>query len=111
VLVPSATIAGGLIEVDNASAPVAPYNRMPISVVIYSHQNNGIIFVRPTFFPKMSQVQDVDLTNIENNKVLSWSGEKFVAKNMSGVYYNNDVPAVEDRFVNLTYFDEIGTNE
>jgi hypothetical protein len=114
-LVPHATINGRLIEIDNVNnfdfTPVAPKNRMPIAISIYSHETNGILFVRPTFFPLMSQVQDVDMNGIKNTNVLTWNGQKFIPKFMNGVYYNNDVPAVEDRFVNLTYFDEAETND
>lgn len=109
-LVPHGTINGRLIEIDNINnsnfTPVAPKNRMPIAISIFTHATNGIMFVRPTYFPTMSQVHDVDMTGIEINNVLAWDGQKFVSTYMSGVYYNNDVPSIEDRFVNLTYFDE-----
>ena len=115
-LIPHEGIAGRLIEIDNVTpvnspVPVAPKNRMPIAISLFSHATNGILFVRPTFFPTMSQVQDVDMSGIETNNVLAWDGQKFVAQYMSGVYYNDDVPPVEDRFQNLTYFDEAGLDD
>lgn len=110
VLVPDKNNAGQLIEIDDVNAPTAPYNRMPIAVSIYSHQNHGVLIVRPTFFPTMRQVKDVDMTGIETNNVLAWNGEKFVPKYMGGVYYDDDLPIVNDRFQNMTWFDQSDEN-
>lgn len=110
VLVPSATIDGGLIEFDDANAPQPPFNRMPIAVCVYSHQNHGILMIRPTFFPKMSQVKDVyiDYGTISQGQGLIWdtSEARFKAGFSGGVFYDDNLPAEEDRFDNLTYFDE-----
>lgn len=110
ILVPSATIAGGLIESDNASAPEAPLNRTPIAAVIYSHQNQGILYVRPTIFPKMNQVKDVylDYSQMTQGQGLVWNttNNRFEAGFSGGVFYDDNLPAEADRFPNLTYFDE-----
>lgn len=110
VLVPSATIDGGLIEVDNENAPQSPLNRMPIAAVVYSHQNHGILLVRPTFFPRMNQVKDVyvDYGTITQGQGLVWnnSENRFEPGFSGGVFYDDNLPAEEDRFDNLTYFDE-----
>ncbi len=110
ILVPSATVAGGLIEADDANAPEAPLNRTPICAVIYSHQNQGILYVRPTIFPKMSQVKDVyiDYGSLTQGQGLIWdtSEARFKAGFSGGVFYDDNLPAEADRFDNLTYFDE-----
>jgi len=110
ILVPSATVAGGLIEATDANAPQAPLNRTPIAAVIYSHQNRGILYVRPTIFPKMGQVKDVyiDYTSISQGQGLIWdsSESRFKPGFSGGVFYDDNLPAEADRFDNLTYFDE-----
>lgn len=110
VLVPSATVDGGLIEADDANAPEAPLNRTPIAAVIYSHQNHGILYVRPTIFPKMSQVKDVYIDNgqLTQGQGLVWNdtNSRFEAGFSGGVFYDDNLPAEADRFDNLTYFDE-----
>lgn len=112
ILVPSATIAGGLIEVDNQNAPQAPNNRMPIAVAIYSHQNHGILIVRPTFFPKMDQVQDVDVTGISSGQGLIYDQTlgKFKAGFSGGVFYDNNLPDRNNRFDGMTWFDQANTS-
>ena len=110
VLVPSATVDGGLIEADDANAPEAPLNRTPIAAVIYSHQNHGMLYVRPTIFPKMSQVKDVYIDNgqLTQGQGLVWNdtNSRFEAGFSGGVFYDDNLPAEADRFDNLTYFDE-----
>jgi len=110
ILVPSATVAGGLIEATDANAPEAPLNRTPICAVIYSHQNQGILYVRPTIFPKMSQVKDVYIDNsqLTQGQGLIWNNtnSRFEAGFSGGVFYDDNLPAEADRFQNLTYFDE-----
>jgi len=110
ILVPSATVDGELIEATDANAPQAPLNRTPIAAVIYSHQNQGILYVRPTIFPKMSQVKDVyiDYGSIGQGQSLVWdtSEARFKAGFSGGVFYDDNLPAEADRFNNLTYFDE-----
>lgn len=110
ILVPSATVAGGLIEIDDANAPQAPLNRTPIAVTIYSHQNQGILWVKQIRFPKMSQVKDVyiDYNSIGQGQTLVWdtSEARFKTGFSGGVFYDDNLPAEADRFNNLTYFDE-----
>lgn len=110
ILVPSATIAGGLIEVDNVDAPQPPLNRMPIAVVVYSHQNQGILFVRPTFFPRMGQVKDVyiDYDTIGQGQGLVWNSttNRFETGFSGGVFYDDNLPPRDERFNNLTWFDD-----
>ena len=110
ILVPSATVAGGLIEIDDANAPQAPLNRTPIAVVVYSHQNQGILWVKQIRFPKLSQVKDVyiDYGSIGQGQTLVWdtSEARFKTGFSGGVFYDDNLPAEADRFNNLTYFDE-----
>ena len=110
VLVPSATIAGGLIEVDSVNAPQPPLNRMPIAAVVYSHQNHGILMIRPTFFPRMNQVKDVyiDYDTITQGQGLVWNNNenRFETGFSGGVFYDDNLPNRDERFNNLTWFDE-----
>lgn len=110
VLVPSATVDGGLIEFDNVNAPKPPKSRMPIAVCIYSHQNHGILIVRPTYFPRMSQVKDVDIDyeQMSQGQGLVWdnTNKKFIAGFSGGVFYDSNLPVVDERFTNLTWFDQ-----
>ena len=110
ILVPSETVAGGLIESDNAQAPSAPFNRTPIAIVVKSHATQGILYVKQVRFPKMSQVKDVSLnySNMTQGQTLIWdvSEQRFKAGHGGGIFYDNNLPAEADRFVNLTYFDE-----
>ena len=110
ILVPSATVDGGLIEIDDSNAPQAPLNRTPIAVTIYSHQNQGILWVKQIRFPKLSQVKDVyiDYGSIGQGQTLVWdtSEARFKTGFSGGVFYDDNLPAEADRFNNLTYFDE-----
>lgn len=114
VLVPSATVAGGLIEVDDESAPQPPLNRMPIAAVVYSHANHGILMIRPTFFPRMSQVKDVyiDYSSISQGEGLVWNetSNRFETGFSGGVFYDGNLPDRKNRFDKLTWFDEAGSS-
>ena len=88
--------------------PNPPKNRNPIAVTIYSHQNNGIIIYRPTFYPDMAHIQDVDLTGLQNRYVLKYdSATKTWKPGLSqGIFYDDDLPDIEERYPNLTWFNE-----
>lgn len=104
VLYPDPENDGGLVDVE----PAPPFNRTKTAVCIYSHQNNGILIYRPTFFPDMAHVQNVDLTNLKNGDVLVYdsTSKTFKAGKASGVFYTDDLPPENQRYQNLTYFDE-----
>lgn len=103
ILYPDPQNDGGLTNTE----PNAPLNRTKVAVTIYSHQNNGIIIYRPTFFPDMAHVQDVNLAGVNDGDVLKYesSSKTFKPGKAQGVFYNNDLPSEEQRYVNLTFFD------
>ena len=57
--------------------PTAPNAKILLAVIIKaessSNANNGVILVRPTIEPKVSELQDVLITSIANGQVLRWN--------------------------------------
>ena len=103
ILYPDPSNDGGLTNTE----PDAPFNRTKVAVTIYSHQNNGVIIYRPVFFPDMAHIQDVDITGVSDGDVMKYeaSSKTFKPGKAQGVFYPDDLPAEEDRYNNLTYFD------
>jgi hypothetical protein len=110
ILYPNISVAGGLTN--TAASP--PNNRMPIAVSIYSHQNHGILIVRPTFFPTMKQIKDVDtsaLTTHASNGILKYNSsaskwEVVDARLVLGtIYYNANEPSTQNTFDGMIWFD------
>lgn len=69
ILFLSASSSGCLTKVK----PTAPDIKLPIAVVVNA-ANNGTLFVRPTFFPSLSDVRDVHLPSIVDGQVLTYNG-------------------------------------
>jgi hypothetical protein len=112
ILYPNIAVAGGLTN----TPAVPPNNRMPIAVSIYSHQNQGILIVRPSFFPTMKQVKDVDTTNIAlygSNSVLKYNSSTLRWEVVDGrmmfgtIYYNTDPPAAPDTFDGMLWLNKL----
>jgi hypothetical protein len=112
ILYPNIAVAGGLTN----TPAVPPNNRMPIAVSIYSHQNQGILIVRPTFMPTMKQVKDVDTTNIAlygSNSVLKYNSSTLRWEVVDGrmmfgtIYYNTDPPAAPDTFDGMLWLNKL----
>jgi hypothetical protein len=61
------TIPGKLTKVE-------PKHSIAAAIVLYVHQNNGRIFVRPTSYGHLDDNHDVDLTNLEDNNLLVYNG-------------------------------------
>ena len=103
ILYPDPLNDGGLTDVE----PDAPLNRTKVAVCIYSHQNNGILIYRPTFYPDMAHIQDVDITGVSDGDVMKYEAatKTFKPGKAQGVFYNDDLPPEEERYNNLTYFD------
>lgn len=102
ILYPDLQNAGKLTN----TPALPPNNRMPIAVTIYKHQNHGILIVRPTFWPTMSQIKDVDTSGILTGQTLKWNGTKFVAGYSSGVFYDGNLPSQAELVDYMTWFDE-----
>ena len=63
------TTAGALTTTE----PAAPLAKIQVAAVIRSHQNQGVIFVRPTWFHSLDELHDVNITSIADGDLLSWN--------------------------------------
>lgn len=73
------TTAGALTTTE----PAAPFAKIQVAAVIRSHQNEGVIFVRPTWYHSFDQLHDVNITNAEDGNLISWN-------NTEGYWENTD---------------------
>jgi len=69
VLYCSASTPGHLTKV----LPTAPNLKVPIAIVIHAHPSNGTLFVRPSHFPDLAQINDVQLSSPTNGQVLTYN--------------------------------------
>lgn len=69
VLYCSAATPGYLTKV----LPTAPNLKIPIAIVIHAHPSNGTLFVRPSHFPDLAQINDVQLSSPTNGQVLTYN--------------------------------------
>lgn len=69
VLYCSASTPGYLTKV----LPTAPSLKVPIAIVIHAHPSNGTLFVRPSHFPDLAQINDVQLSSLTNGQVLTYN--------------------------------------
>ena len=69
ILYCSAATPGYLTKV----LPTAPNLKVPIAIVIHAHPSNGTLFVRPSHFPDLAQINDVQLTSPTNGQVLTYN--------------------------------------
>jgi hypothetical protein len=57
--------------------PTAPNAKILLAVIIKAetnvNANNGVLLVRPTIEPKVSELQDINITSIANGQVLRWN--------------------------------------
>lgn len=68
ILYLSASTAGCLTNVE----PTAPALKIPIAAVVNA-ANNGTLFVRPTFFPSLKDVHDVNISGATDGQVLAYN--------------------------------------
>jgi len=77
------TTAGALTNVQ----PTPPNTKIQLAAVIRSHQNEGVLFVRPTIYHELGELHDVSITSPTGRDVLNYN-------NTSGVWENTDEPKV-----------------
>ncbi len=70
VLYLSSSVPGGLTNVK----PVAPNHTVIVGFVVYTHQNNGKIFVKVDNGYELKELHDVYYTTPNDGDVLQWSG-------------------------------------
>ena len=73
ILYLSATTAGCL----TVTPPAEPSLRIPIAAVVHA-ANNGTLFVRPTFYPKLNDLHDVTTDGATNGQVLVYNSSSGV---------------------------------
>ena len=71
------TVAGAL----TTTPPSAPNTKIQIAAVVRVHQNEGVIFVRPTVYHEMSELHDVSITSAADKDLLSWNATLGVWEN------------------------------
>jgi hypothetical protein len=81
VLFCSAATPGYLTKVQ----PAAPNLKVPIATVIHAHPSNGTLFIRPSHFPDLNQINDVQLTS-------PTTGQTLIYNSVTGVW-SNQTPA------------------
>jgi hypothetical protein len=63
------SVTGGLTK----SVPAAPNAKVEICAVVYASASNGIVFVRPTFYPSFNQLNDVSVLTPSGGDLVVWS--------------------------------------
>ena len=71
------TVAGAL----TTTPPSAPNTKIQIAAVVRVHQNEGVIFVRPTVYHEISELHDVSITSAADKDLLSWNATLGVWEN------------------------------
>ena len=74
--------SGGLTK----TVPAAPDPKVIVALVVSSHVDDGILFVRPTWEPKLGDLEDVDTATSAPT-----DGQALVWNNTSGVWEPGDV--------------------
>lgn len=63
--------------------PTGPNAKITVAAVVRSHQNQGVIFVRPHMMPRIGGLQDIEITAATNNDVLTYNSSTQVWENQS----------------------------
>ena len=63
------TTAGAL----TITEPAAPLAKIQVAAVIRKHQNEGVLFVRPTWYHELGELHDVNLTSVTDKDILAWN--------------------------------------
>jgi hypothetical protein len=79
VLFCSAATPGYLTKVQ----PAAPNLKVPIATVIHAHPSNGTLFIRPSHFPDLNQINDVQLTSPTTGQTLIYNASTGVWSNQT----------------------------
>ena len=91
----SPTTAGYLTNVE----PTAPNLKIVVAIVITRHQSNGVLLVRPTAYPHITHLSDVNILNSTNADVLKYDATTGVWKNaqLGAVAYSNNYNDLSDK--------------
>lgn len=91
ILYASPTSAGGF----TATAPQAPNNIVTVAIVVTSHTNNGVLFIRTTYGANINEDEGVKITSPVANQGLFYNGGYWVNKTIAQAL--GYVPANEAR--------------
>lgn len=93
----SATVAGGLSK----NKPAAPKSAVMVGVVVNAHKSNGILFVRPQYFPFVSHLSDASIVNPQDKEVLMynfatkvWENKTIPLPDMTNYYTKEQIDAM-----------------
>jgi len=75
--------AGALTDTE----PAPPNAKIQVAAVIRSHPAEGVLFVRPTWYHELGELQDVNITSPTDNDVLNYDAA-------TGTWKNTDAPNV-----------------
>lgn len=66
--------------------PVAPNNKVTVALVINRSENQGILFVRPTFDERVGDLRDVFINGISDGQTIAWvsANSRFENQTISG---------------------------
>ena len=53
--------------------PAPPLVKIQVAAVIRSHQNEGVLFIRPTWYHELGELHDVNLTSVADKDILVWN--------------------------------------
>ena len=95
-----------------SSEPPAPYANVMMAAVLRSHGTQGVLLVRPTFRFPLKSLEDVQITNIQNNDIVQYSSSL-------GYYVNTNTPSFSSVSATTIYsptldnlfYDEFMTNQ
>lgn len=95
-----AWVAGDILYVHPVAAgkltKIKPDHAISVAIVMYVHQNNGRIFVRPTEYGHLGDNHDVDISNPTEGQILTYNSS-------TTKWENNDPTSNEPTFVKYEY--------
>lgn len=110
ILWPNPAVAGGLTKIE----PSAPAHKVTVAAILRISGNNATVLMRPNLRSKISDLHDVQITNVSNSDVLTWNGTAWVnstivtggVQSVTGDGVDNTDPA--NPVLSFPTLDEIG---
>lgn len=65
--------------------PSAPNAKIQVAAVVRVHATQGVLMVRPHAMPRISDLQDVNISSIATNNILAWDTNKWQNNTIAGV--------------------------
>lgn len=53
--------------------PAPPLVKIQVAAVIRSHANEGVLFIRPTWYHELGELHDVNVTSVADKDILAWN--------------------------------------